>query len=119
MAEVVRVNGLGVTVGTLYNLNCNLYVMTVKNVSASAIDLRAEDDAVNEALEQIIKEISPLAWFAADANTGVVHLVMDKNISNATELQTRVRRLGTTVGPNAVDVSGTTIQAAASFTVTP
>ena len=117
MAEVTRVNGLGVTVGTLYNLNCNLYIMTVKNVSASAIDLRAEDDAVNEALEQIIKEISPLAWFAVNADTGVVHLVMDKNISNATELQTRVRRLGTTVGPNNIDVTGTTIQAAASFTV--
>lgn len=117
MAEVTRVNGLGVTVGTLYNLNCNLYIMTVKNVSASAIDLRAEDDAVNEALEQIIKEISPLAWYAADASTGVVHLVMDKNINSAAELQVRVRRLGTTVGPNNVDVSGTTIQLGTSFTV--
>jgi hypothetical protein len=117
MAEVTRVNGLGVTVGTLYNLNCNLYIMTVKNAGATAIDLRAEDDAVNEALEQIIKEVSPLAWFAANADTGVVHLVVDKSINSAAELQVRVRRLGTTVGPNNIDVTGTTIQAAASFTV--
>jgi hypothetical protein len=118
MAEVTRVNGLGVTVGTLYNLNCNLYIMTVKNAAASAIDLRAEDDAVNEALEQIIKEVSPLAWFAANADTGVVHLVVDKSINNATELQLRVRRLGTAVGPNNIDVSGTTVQSATSFAVT-
>lgn len=117
MAEVTRVNGLGVTVGTLYNVNCNLYIMTVKNVGGTAIDLRAEDDAVNEALEQLIKELSPLAWYAADADTGIVHLVMDKSINSAAELQVRVRRLGTSVGPNTVDVSGTTVQAAASFAV--
>jgi hypothetical protein len=118
MAEVIRVNGLDVTVGTLYNQNCNLYLMTVKNAAAAAIDLRAEDDAVNEALEQLIKELSPLAWFSANADTGIVHLVMDKNINSAAELQVRVRRLGTTVGPNNIDVSGTTVQAAVSFAVT-
>lgn len=124
MASVTRVNGLGVTVGTIYNPNCNLYIMTVKNGSNTAIDLRAEDDAVDEALEQIIKELNPLAWFAADANTGVVHLVMDKAINDATELQVRVRRIGkdsgattTSIGPNDIDISGTTVQAAASFTV--
>ena len=124
MATVTRVNGLGVTAGTLYKPNCNLYIMTVKNAAAAPIDLRGEDDAVDEALEQIVKELNPLAWYAADAGTGVVHLVMDKAINDAAELQVRVRRIGkdsgattTSIGPNDIDISGTTVQAAASFTV--
>jgi hypothetical protein len=125
MASVTRVNGLGVTVGTLYSPNCNLFLMTVKDSSGpTAIDLRDEDDAVNEALEQIIKELNPLAWFAVDADTGIVYLVMDKNVSDAAELQIRVRRIGkdagattTSIGPNDIDISGTTVVAAASFTV--
>jgi hypothetical protein len=124
MASVTRVNGLGVTTGTLYSLNCNLYIMTVKNASNSAIDLQGEDDAVDEALEQIIKELNPLAWFAPANSTGVVHLVMDKAINDAAELQIRVRRIGkdagantTSIGPNDIDISGTTVQAAVSFTV--
>ena len=126
MGAVTRIHGLNVTTGTLYNPNCNLYIMTVKTAGAAPVDLRGEDDAVDEALEQIIKELNPLAWFAADAGTGVVHLVMDKNISDAAELQVRVRRIGkdsgattTSIGPNDIDISGTTVQAAASFTVTP
>lgn len=126
MASVTRVNGLGVTVGTLYSPNCNLFLMTVKDSSGpTAIDLRDEDDAVNEALEQIIKELNPLAWFAVNADTGIVYLVMDKNISDASELQARVRTIGkdsgattTSIGPNDIDISGTTITAAATFTVT-
>ena len=125
MASVTRVNGLGVTTGTLYSTNCNLYIMTVKNAAASAIDLQGEDDAVDEALEQIIKELNPLAWFAPAASSGVVHLVMDKAVNDASELQVRVRRIGkdsgattTSIGPNDIDISGTTVQAAASFAVT-
>ena len=60
MAVVTRVNGLNCTVGTLFNLNANAFLITVKNAGASAIDLRAEDDAVDEAVEQIVKELNPV-----------------------------------------------------------
>jgi hypothetical protein len=49
---------------------------------------------------------------------------MDKSINDATELRTRIRNIGkptgssvTAVGPNAIDISGTTVVAASSITV--
>lgn len=122
MATVARVAGLDVTVGTVYNLNANIFLLTVKKADAVAVDLRPEDDAVNEAVEQIIKELNPLAYFITNDSSGKIHLVMDKN-SNADDLQLRVRRIatsnidGSTVGPNFVDIGGSTVAAAASFTV--
>jgi hypothetical protein len=125
MAIVTRVNGLNCTVGTLYNLNANAFLVTVKNSSASAIDLRAEDDAVDEAVEQIIKELNPLMFFVTDSAAGTMHIVMDKSTSDASELQTRIRRIGkdsgastTSIGPNDIDISGTTVTAAASLVLT-
>jgi hydroxymethylpyrimidine pyrophosphatase-like HAD family hydrolase len=124
MASVTRVNGLAVTVGTLYSLNANAFLITVKNASASAIDLRAEDDAIDEAVEQIIKEINPLMFFVTDSSAGTIHVVVDKSINSASELQTRIRRIGidsgattTSIGPNDIDISGTTVAAASSITV--
>lgn len=122
MATVTRVTGLDVTVGTVYNLNANIFLLTVKKADAVAVDLRPEDDAVNEAVEQIIKELNPLAYFITNDSSGKIHLVMDKN-SNADDVQLRVRRIatsnidGSTVGPNFVDIGGSTVAAAASFTV--
>ena len=125
MGAVTRVNGLKATVATLYNDNCNLYKITVKVAATTAVDLRAEDDAVNEVVEQIVKEINPLAYFAVDANTGIIYVVMDKAINSASELQVRIRRIGidsgattTSIGPNDIDISGTTVEAAVGFTVT-
>jgi len=124
MASVTRVNGLAVTVGTLYSLNANAFLITVKNASASAIDLRAEDDAIDEAVEQIIKEINPLMFFVTDSSAGTIHVVVDKSINSASELQTRIRRIGidsgattTSIGPNDIDISGTTVAAASSISV--
>lgn len=124
MASVTRVNGLAVTVGTLYSLNANAFLITVKNASASAIDLRAEDDAIDEAVEQIIKEVNPLMFFVTDSSAGTIHVVVDKSINSASELQTRIRRIGidsgattTSIGPNDIDISGTTVAAASSITV--
>lgn len=118
MAEVTRVNGLACTVGTLYSLNANAFLITVKNAAAAPIDLRAEDDAVNEAVEYLVKELNPLMFLVTDSSAGTVHVVFDKNINSAAELQTRIRRMGTAVGVNGIDVSGTTVAAATAITVT-
>ena len=122
MATVTRVTGLQATVGTVYAVNANLFLLTVKKLDTVAVDLRAEDDAIDEAVEQIVKELNPLAYFITNDSSGKIHLVMDKN-SNADDVQLRVRRIatsnidGSTVGPNFVDIGGSTVAAAASFTV--
>ena len=123
MATVSRVTGLQATVGTLYNVNCNLFKLTVKKRDGVAVDLRNEDDAVEEAVEQILKELNPLAYFIVDAGTGIIHLVMDKN-ATAADMQYRVRNIGnsdddgSTVGPNLIDIGGSTVSDAVSFTTT-
>jgi len=122
MATVTRVTGLQATVGTVYSVNANLFLLTVKKLDTVAVDLRAEDDAIDEAVEQIVKELNPLAYFITNDTSGKIHLVMDKN-SNKEDIQLRVRRIatsnidGSTVGPNFIDIGGSTVVDAASFTV--
>ena len=116
MSEFARVNGLACTVGTLYSLNAKAFLVTVKNAAASARDLRAEDDAVDEAVEMIVKELNPLMFFVTDSTAGTMHIVTDVSLS-AADLQSRIRNLGAAVGPNDIDVTGTTVAAAASITV--
>ena len=116
MAVVTRVNGLACTAGTLYSLNAKAFLVTVKNAAASARDLRAEDDAVDETVEMIVQEINPLMFFVTDSSAGTMHIVTDVSLS-AADVQTRIRNLGTAVGPNDIDVTGTTVAAAASITI--
>ena len=60
MAGVTRVNGLNATAGTIHSESCKAFLITVQNASNADIDLRAEDDAVDEAVEMILKEVNPL-----------------------------------------------------------
>lgn len=123
MAEVTRTTGTShMTVGVQHEVGCHCYLLTVQNASNSAIDLRAEDDAVNEAVEAIIMEIAPLAYFITNSAAGTVALIMDKNIDDHTELQTRIRRIGvdsgastTSIGPNDIDISGSDVLPIRSF----
>ena len=105
-AGVTRINGLACTVGIPYMLNCKLYRLVVKNVSDAPIDLRAEDDAVNEVVEFIVKELNPLAFEVTTDNTGYIMLVMDVN-SSELDIATRIRNMGSSVGVNSIDVRGT------------
>ena len=110
-----RTTGLNATVGTVYTPGANVFKILVKNASAAAIDLRAEDDAVYEAVEQILEEINVLAYFTTNDNSGTMTVITDKKIS-ADDLQTRIRRIGkdlgadtTSIGPNDIDASGTLV----------
>ena len=132
-AGFTRINGLACTAGTIYPMNSKLYLCTVKIANGTALDVSAEDDTVDEVVEQIVKEVNPLAFFVANDNTGKIYLVMDYN-SSAADLQHRIRQIGastratstdgnvtftyatTSVGPNTKDISGTTVSAATSFT---
>jgi hypothetical protein len=116
MASVTRVNGLRNLVGTVYADNCNIFLITVKIANATAVDLQAEDDAMDETVELILKEINPLAFYMPADNSGKIHVVMDKSINDAVELRTRIRNMSP-VGANSINVTGTTVTAATSFTV--
>jgi len=125
MATVTRLfeNRVQTTAGTMYSPNCNAYLFSIKEGDGSAIDLRAEDDAVNEVVEQVVKEFNPLAYFITNDASGTMHMVLDKNQNTASELQIQLRRIagsvedGSTVGPNAIDIAGSTVVAASSITV--
>jgi hypothetical protein len=117
MGAVTRIHGLRNTVGTLYMDNCNMFVIQVQNQANSNRDLRAEDDAIDEAVEYLVKELNPLAFFVVDADTGLVYVVMDKNINSASELQTRIRNMGSAVGANSIDFRGTDVTLATSLTL--
>ena len=88
----------------------------MQNASNSNIDLRAEDDAVDEAVEEILGEINPLMFTVKDNNSGQIHIITDRNLS-AADIQQRIRNLGTAVGPNDVDVTGTDCTEATDITV--
>ena len=130
MATVTRVTGVQAQAGNLYQDNAKLFLLTVKKADGSAIDLRTEDEStagvtnIDGAVEMLLKELNPLAYFITNSSAGTIHLVMDKN-SNKEDIQTRVRRVGlnpnddysTVLGVTSIDVSGSTVVAAASFTV--
>jgi hypothetical protein len=106
---ITRVNGSLAKTGTVYTLNTNAYLIAIKNTSNAAIDLRAEDSYIdastqmpNSLYEVIVKEISPLAYYAPNDNSGLIHVIMEKSINDAAELQTRIRRI------SGADILGTT-----------
>ena len=130
MATVTRVTGVQAQAGNLYQVNANFFLLTVKKTDGNAIDLRTEDEStagatnIDGAVEMILKELNPLAYFITNSSAGTIHLAMDKN-ATAGDIQTRVRRIGlnpnddgsTVLGVTGVDISGSTVTAATSFTV--
>ena len=116
-----RVNGsVGTTDGGIYNPGASLafFKVTVKDGSAAAVDLRSSD-ATGQALESVFFAFPTgvIAYDTANANTGVIHVIVDgANAPGAAALQATVRAMGT-VGSDSKDVSGTVVEAGAGFTV--
>ena len=116
-----RVNGsVGTTDGGIYNPGASLafFVVTVKDGSAAAVDLRSSD-GTGQALESVFFAFPTgvIAYDTANANTGVIHVIVDgANAPGAAALQAAVRAMGT-VGSDSKDVSGTVVEAGAGFTV--
>lgn len=116
-----RVNGsVGTTDGGIYNPGASLafFVVTVKDGSATAVDLRSSD-ATGQALEAVFFAFPTgvIAYDTANANTGVIHVIVDgANAPGAAALQASIRAMGT-VGSDGKDVSGSTVSAGAGFTV--
>ena len=128
MAGQTRVNGSGLSVAaTVYSPGANAFKIIVKIANGTAVDLRAEDDALDETVEQICKEINPLIYHTTNDNSGTITVVCD-NSATAADLQTRIRTIGTAanyptstvtaVGPNNIDTSGSLVTLAATLTAT-
>ena len=95
MAAFTRVNGaaaavVGVLTATAQHKS---YIVTVKDDSNTAIDLTLDDGVVQGKLESFLKEVSPVMYFAADASTGVVHIITDGHHNDAASLLKRVRMI--------------------------
>ena len=119
-ARVGAVGTLNGTSGAQVGASLKFYLITVKDGSNAAVDIRSEDDATNEVFETIIRALPSgvLAYFAANASSGVISVIVDGvNAPAASVVQTALRALGTAVGANSVDVSGTTVADGVSFTV--
>ncbi len=117
--DFTPVNGGSKTVGTLESYaQLKTFIITIKDDSNTAIDLRNYDGAYGSEYELIIREIQPLLAFAPNGSTGVIHVVVDGHAVDADSLQARLRALvvglglGTTVAGN-----DTTVALGTSFTV--
>ena len=128
MAGQTRVNGSGRSLaGDVHYPGAFAFKILVKIANGTAVDLRAEDDALDETVEQICKEINPLIYMVTNDNSGIMTVVCDSN-ATAGDLQARIRLIGkaanyptstvTAVGPNTIDTSGSLVTAAATLTAT-
>ena len=128
MAGQTRVNGSGKSAaGTVYTPGAKAFKILVKIANGTAVDLRAEDDALDETVEQICKEINPLVYMTTNDASGTMTVVCDSS-ATAADLQARIRLIGkasnyptstvTAVGPNNIDTSGTLVTLAATLVAT-
>lgn len=128
MAGQTRVNGSGKSAaGDVHYPGAFAFKILVKIANGTAVDLRAEDDALDETVEQICKEINPLVYHTTNDNSGTMTVVCD-NSATAADLQTRIRLIGkaanyptstvTAVGPNNIDTSGSLVTLAATLVAT-
>ena len=128
MAGQTRVNGSGKSAaGDVHYPGAFAFKILVKIANGTAVDLRAEDDALDEAVEQICKEINPLIYHTTNDASGTMTVVCD-NSATAADLQARIRTIGkasnyptstvTAVGPNNIDTSGTLVTLAATLVAT-
>lgn len=129
MAGITRVHGSGLsTAGNVFsNGSVFAFKILVKVANGTAVDLRAEDDAIDEVVEAICKEVNPLIYHTTNDASGTMTVVCD-TFDGAAGLQARIRTIGvaanyptatiTTVGPNNIDVSGTLVTKAATLIAT-
>jgi len=72
---------------------------------------------LGEVVESIGMLINPLAINMPNNNSnGEITILVSQDACNAQELQEAIRSLGTSVGPNNVDISGTTVLLANTLT---
>jgi len=98
--------------GTIYStVQLKAFLITIKNDSNTAIDLRSYDAAYGSELDLILREIGGQMVFVTNDNSGTIHVIMDGHAVDAASLQVRLRKLvvdlglGTTVAGNDTSVA--------------
>jgi len=102
--------------------NPTFVAIVIKNGSSEAIDISNEMD-VGESVEAVLRvcaENASILGYQVEASGGQISVMLEGphtqstygtagTSSFATDLQTRVQALGTSVGANNIDVSGSTV----------
>ena len=102
--------------------NPTFVAIIIKNGSSEAIDISNEMD-VGESVEAVLRvcaENASILGYQVEASGGQISVMLEGphtqstygtagTSSFATDLQTRVQALGTAVGANSIDVSGSTV----------
>ena len=90
----------------------NFYHITLKDNSASAVDVRTElgfDDAVHIVIRAVLDRGTIVHQRIDNANSGRIDIAMERAGWTAATLQTAIRDLGATVGVNDKDLRGTVV----------
>jgi hypothetical protein len=105
-------------VGTyVQTANVGAFKVVCQNTSDAAQDLRNETGA-NEVIQMILHATNALGYTIANANTGVVTLLVDNSQWDAASLQVAIRQLGSVTGDDStsIDLTGSDVTAAATVT---
>ena len=99
MAATTRVNGFGnFVIPTLYRTSDVIAVtFTLCSTSAgenTAVDLRTLDDGADEAVENIVREFSPLMYQGKNAADGIYYMIMHGHNVTAASIEARLVALG-------------------------
>ena len=90
----------------------NFYHVTLKDNSASAVDVRTElgfDEAVHNVIRAVLDRGTIVHQRIDNANSGRIDIAMERAGWTAATLQTAIRDLGATVGVNNKDLRGTVV----------
>tara|TARA_Y100001937_G_C7079440_1_gene312193 strand:- start:529 stop:903 length:375 start_codon:yes stop_codon:yes gene_type:complete len=90
----------------------NFYHITLKDNSASAVDVRTElgfDEAVHNVIRAVLDRGTIVHQRIDNANSGRIDIAMERAGWTAATLQTAIRDLGATVGVNDVDLRGSVV----------
>ena len=90
----------------------NFYHITLKDNSASAVDVRTElgfDEAVHNVIRAVLDRGTIVHQRIDNANSGRIDIAMERAGWTAATLQTAIRDLGATVGVNDKDLRGSVV----------
>lgn len=100
------------TVGNVFStVQLKAFLITIKDDSNTAIDLRSYDAAYGSELDLILRELGAQLVYVPNDNSGTIHAIMDGHAVTAASLQVRLRHLvvalglGTTVAGNDTSVA--------------
>ena len=90
----------------------NFYHITLKDNSASVVDVRTElgyDETVHNVIRAVLDRGTIVHQRIDNANSGRIDIAMERAGWTASTLQTAIRDLGATVGVNNKDLRGTIV----------